>query len=371
MFAVLYDKSLTALYQNVTTYPTTKWSISRKAYEFDEMSITTREVANSSRAMYIGLHDDDGSLKYLAFCGKPSTKENVSTYKGTDLRQIFKQKLAMDLTNVGTSDGYVTIAGESVYMTRLQQVYYYLMKTLCLDMAYTGFDSFGLTAIVDVSDIGEHAPTWNESYVDRSPAIGNVWDVIQAFNMMYDCYVETEVSIVSKTITFKVKRIYEEISFKLSDFNEQKVINDTSVTNRVICNVKRNNVEDDQVGSTYKTLYLYSDDTVGEYSSENADKLIYPPRVETILEEDNSRSLAKGYEKLMNNRFQGKVEINTDCSMGYVLRRIGLNTFGKIYGYNSADNTTYRRLPVMSITEDDSGKIRVSFGRLSQYWYAK
>ena len=368
MFAVLYNKDLSALFRYRTTYPTTKWSLVRKAYEFDELSVTTKEIDNSSSAMYIGLHNDDGSLKYLAFCGKPSTKDGMSTYKGTDLRQIFKQQLAMDLTNVGTSDGYVTINGTSVYQTRLQQIYRYLMN-LCLNLYRTGFSSQGLSAVIDVSDIGEHAPTWNEAYVDRSPAIGYVWDVLQAFNMMYDCYIESVISIDDKTITFKVKRIYEEVSFKLSDFNEAKVVNDTSVTNRVQCRVKANS--DDNVGNYIGTLYLYSDDTVDQYDEDCLDLLIYPPRTESVLEETNAKAIAKGYEKLMDNRFKGKVEINTDCSMGYLLRRVGLNTFGKIYGYNSADNSTYRRLPIMSISEDDSGKVKVSFGRLSQYWYAK
>lgn len=370
MFAVLYNKDLSALFRYRTTYPTTKWSLVRKAYEFDELSVTTKEIDNSSKAMYIGLHNDDGSLKYLAFCGKPSTKDGMSTYKGTDLRQIFKQQLALDLTNIGTSDGYETIDGVSVYLTRLQKIYRYLINACIWSLSYNGFSSQGVQAKVDVSDIGEHAPTWNENYIDRSPGISYVWDVLQAFNMMYDCYIETEVSIDEKIITFKVKRIYEEISFKLSDFNEAKVVNDTSVTNRVNIRVKRDSVEDDQYGSQYGTYYLYNDDTICT-GVPDQDKLIYPPRTETVLEETSAKAIAKALEKLMDNRFKGKVEINTDCAMGYILKRIGLNTFGKIYGYNSADDSTYRRLPIMSISEDDSGKVKVSFGRLSQYWYAK
>lgn len=370
MFAVLYNKDLAALFRYRTTYPTTKWSLVRKAYEFDELSVTTKEIDNSSSAMYIGLHNDDGSLKYLAFCGKPSTKDGMSTYKGTDLRQIFKQQLAMDLTSIGTSDGYVTVDGESIYQTRLQQVYRYLLNSCLTSMVYNGFDSQGVTAKIDVSDIGEHAPTWHEEYLDRTPGIGYVWDVLQALNMMYDCYIEVEVSIDEKEVTYKVKRIYEEISFKLSDFNEAKVVNDTSVTNRVIIRVKRNDVDDDKYGSRYGTYFLYSDDTICTGVPDTS-KLIYPPRTETVLEETATKAVTKAIEKLMDSRFKGKVEINTDCAMGYILRRVGLNTFGKIYGYNSADNSTYRRLPIMSISEDDSGKVKVSFGRLSQFWYAK
>ena len=324
MFAVLYNKDLSALFRYRTTYPTTKWSLVRKAYEFDELSVTTKEIDNSSKAMYIGLHNDDGSLKYLAFCGKPSTKDGMSTYKGTDLRQIFKQQLALDLTNIGTSDGYETIDGVSVYLTRLQKIYRYLINACIWSLSYNGFSSQGVQAKVDVSDIGEHAPTWNENYIDRSPGISYVWDVLQAFNMMYDCYIETEVSIDEKIITFKVKRIYEEISFKLSDFNEAKVVNDTSVTNRVNIRVKRDSVEDDQYGSQYGTYYLYNDDTICELMND-LKAPYYLERVSCNTPQNVMRT-KKAIRKALQNQIDGKgfslVEVMTACPTNW-----GLNTF--------------------------------------------
>ena len=381
MFVALYDKNLNALFKSWSTYATTKWSLVRNAYEFDEVSVTTREIDNSNKAVFIGLHDDDGSLKYLANCGKPRTKNGETTIKGTDIRQIFKQKVAIDLRHVGTSDGYQTIDGTSVYLTRLQQIYRYLIG-IPLGFTYNGFGS-SLTVKIDVSDIGEHAPTWNESYIDRTPGIGNVWEVIQAFNMLYDCYLETEISIQNKTITFKVKRIYEQISFKMSDFDEYRIVNDTSVTNVIDVRVKA--TSDDNVGYHLDYVYLLCNDTVkssnqmssnaddnlvGE-TTKNSDLVIYPPRMETVLEEDGTTAYSKAYQTLFKNRFQGKAEINTDCEMGYVLKQSGFNTFGKIFGYNSADDRDYRRLPLMKISEDNTGKVKVTFGRLSDYWYVK
>lgn len=378
MFAALYDKNLNALFRSWSTYATTKWSLTRNAYEFDELSVTTKAIDNSSKAVFIGLHNDDGSLKYLANCGKPKTKNGESTIKGTDIRQIFKQKVAINLSNVGTSDGYVTVNGTSVYQTRLQQIYRYLIN-IPLQFPYNGFGS-DLTIDIDVSDIGEYAPTWNEAYIDRTPGIGNVWELIQAFNMVYDCYLETVISIQQKKITFKVRRIYEEISFKMSDFDEYKITNDTSVTN--VIDVRNKTSDDDQIGSHSRYVYLLANDTVKDESllssaSDddpnvlNSALVIYPPRMETVLEADYHVGLPKAYQLLYKNRFQGKAEISTDCAMGYVLRRAGFNTFGKIFGYNSADSRDYRRLPLMKISEDNTGKVKVTFGRLSDYWYVK
>ncbi len=376
MFVALYDKNLVALFKSWSTYPTTKWSLVRNAYEFDELSITTKAIDNSAHAVYVGLHNDDGSLKYLAHCGKPKTKNGESTIKGTDIRQIFKQKVVIDLTSVGTSDGYVTVDGTSVYQTRLQQIYRYLLS-IPLNFPYPGFGS-DMTVNIDVTNIGTYPPTWNESFIDRTAGIGNVWDLIQAFNMCYDCYVETEVSIETQTITFKVKRIYEEISFKMSDFNDYRITNDTSITNVIDVRYKSNS--DDEVGYHLDYIYLLANDTV-KYASQlssasdddenvlNSELMIFPPRMETVLEDTGSAAYAKAYQTLYKNRFQGKAEINTDCAMGYILKRADFNTFGKISGYNSADDRNYRRLPLMKISEDSNGITKVTFGRLSDYWY--
>lgn len=380
MFAALYDKNLKALGPSVTTYATSKWSLVRKAYEFDELSVTTKRMDNSGRAMYIGLHNDDGSLKYLASSGKPTTKDNMTTYVGTDIRQIFKQNVAIDLTDVALEDQ------EEPFKSQLMQLYEYLLG-IPLSFPNNGFNDSDVDVEIDTSDLATHQPTWHEEYLKREASIGDLWDVIQAVNMLYDCYVVTEVDITEKKVKFVVKRIYEEISFKLSDFNESKVINNTSVTNRI--QIRQASSKEDKIGSYGITLYLLSNDLVcTQYDLNNIipgttkqykDFLIYPPRLETILSPDDDdvekmsenydNAVAEGYEKLYSNRFQGKVEINTDCAMGYLLKRLDLNTFAKIYGYNSADDISYRKLPVMQISEESSGKIRVSFGRLDNFWY--
>lgn len=385
MFACLYDKNLRAL-GTWSTYATNKWNLVRKAYEFDELSITTREMDNSAKAMYIGLHNDDGSLKYLAFSGKPNTKDGMTTYKGTDIRQIYKQQMPIDFSNVGVSDIYDPASG-NISKTRLQQIYEYLLA-LPLNFKHNGFTTSSPTAdseyqikfIIDTSDIGEHDPLtedaqgWHEDWINRTAAIGNVWNTIQNFNMMYDCYVEFSVDLNARTVTCKVKRIYELISFKLSDFNESRIINDTSVTNRIVVRLKSN--DEDQVGIEQFTVYLLSDDNIisktpsASWSSDEIRRIIQPARVETILVDELSKGIASAYQKLMGNRFKGKVEINTDCEMGYLLRKLDLNTFADVYGYNAADtDETKRRLPIMQISEDNTGKIKVAFGRLEQYWY--
>lgn len=346
MFACLYDKNFIAL-GSWATYACSTWSLTRKAYEFDELSITTRAIDNSAQGVYIGLHESDGALKYMAFCGKPTTHEGNTTIKAVDLRQIFKQKVVIDLISVATSGS-----------NKLQQLYQYLLG---LPLTLT---SLGMTYTIDVSDVDQNPRIWNEDAILRTAEVGNLWDVIQAVNMIYDCYVLMEVNLAASTIVCKVKVIYKLISFKLSDFGKAKVINDTTVTNRVIAINTTN--------STKSYWYLLNDDTVLDEPTANIDwpeLIIYPPRYETVEADNTADAVARALEILYANRFQCKVEIDSDSPMGYLLKQIDLSTFADVYGYNAADESTKKRLPVMHISEGSEGKIGVAFGRLTEYWY--
>ena len=68
--------------------------------------------------------------------------------------------------------------------------------------------------------------------------------------------------------------------------------------------------------------------------------------------------------------YKGKVEIQVNSTRGLGLQNATLHDRGLIYGYNSADDTTKKLLPVSSIKEDSSGSLTVCFGRLDDYYYA-
>lgn len=335
MFVTLYNKKFEAIGSR-TTYLCNSWTLIRKAYEFDEFTVKTKQIENSTSAIFVGLHEDKGTLKYMGLLGVPTTLAGITTIKAVDIRQILDQEVNIDLTLIKT----------------VQELYEYLLsipKTL---------NVLGATYKVDANDVKEL--NLNEDTITRSKEIGNLWDTIQAVNMIYGCFVTSEVNFIEHVITLKVKRLTNVLNLKLEDFGEAKVMSDKTTVNRVVCTD----------GKTSYTFYLLNDDNILEARDVEAfrDQIVYPRKIKTIEKEDINEAVSEGLKELYNNRFKEKVEIACENQLRYIFDKIDLDTYGDIYGYNSADDSTYKRLPVASISEDSNGKKKVTFGRLSPYW---
>lgn len=337
MFVVLYDKDFQALGKRAT-YLCNSWKLVRKSFEFDELTVTSQKIDYSAKAVFVGLHDQRGRLKYMAFSGVPTTKEGITTIKAVDIRQILDQELIIDLTNVST----------------VSTLYKYLLELP------KNLDVLGATYSVNVS--AANGIAWKADAIIKNKEIGNLWDTIQAVNMIYDCFIDVECDFDAKSIVLKVKQIVNVLSLKLEDFGEAKVMNDNTCINRAICKATSNTAN--------KTFYLLKDDSILEKSTLESfkEQVIYPGRIKTFEADTLSEAVSNGLKELYNNRFKQKVEITCDSKLSYIFENIDLDAFGDIYGYNNADNSTYKRLPVSSITEDDKGNKKVVFGRLSPYW---
>lgn len=349
MFAAFYDKDFVAL-GRWTTYPCNKWTLKRKSNEFDELTLTTTIIEHSTELVYVGLHDEYGRLKYLAFSGVPQTKDNLSVINAVDLRQIFKQELLIDLTNVATSGP-----------NKVKQLYNFLLSIP------NGLNNNDLNYTLDLSELDAVAIPWDDTCIVREKKVYQLWELIVTTNNIYDCYVETLPDVVTGSIVFKVRIINELIAFKMSDFNEARIMNNNAVTNRVVAINLTN-------PSLYtETYYLLKNDLIvieTDAQSLYSELIIQPPRYETVTDEsDWAKAKARAVEILAGNRFQAKVEINTESPAGAVLRTVDLNTFADVYGFNAADDNTSKRLPVLSIEKNEKGSIKVIFGRLSDYWF--
>lgn len=355
MFACLYDNEFNSL-GKWTQHIVSEWSLTRKAFEFDELSLTCKGFENSKHACYIGLHDETGKLKYLAFCGIPVTKNGLTTINGVDCRQLLNQKIKLDFT----------IGGKNNYQVHdVQSLYQYLLKD-CLSGLNLGVSLAdpNLSDAVSILD-------WKEDSISRSSSVQNLFDTIQAVNNLYDCIVLVEpyydIDTNKYKLQFCVRRIANEINIKLSDYDVQMSLSQ-NITNQVICTDKTQSI----------TYYLYNDNTIGtEFDSQ---KSLMPPRIETIekdpsdYDEDSESTPFKdacieGMELLLNSRYKDKVTIDLNTKLGSTLKNVDLTYLANITEYNPADPDSTKRLPVMSVKEDSKGNKQLSFGRLSDYWF--
>ncbi len=373
-WACLYDRQFKPL-GAWTQHVVSEWSLTRKAYEFDEFKLTCKGFENSRNACYIALFNNTGRIQYLSFCGIPVTKDELTTVSGIDCRQLFNQTIMLDL-------GARNANGE-FKINSVKSLFEYLLN----DREKTEEDGLdlGIDYEVDTSDLTVFsANDWKEEAISREKKVQELWKVIQTACNLYNVVViaEAQVDAIENQykLVFKVMRITEKKNIKLSDY-DVRMSNTQNVVNRAIATN----------GSDSKTYYLTNRYEVKEYSTNSKDRL-YPPRIATIYKdptdyEDEAQEQGKTQEqvafneakaeaiqKLNENRYKDKVTINLNTKLGSTLEDVDFRYMGVINQYLPADyengaENTIKELPVMSIKEDSKGNKSLTFGRLSDFWF--
>ena len=373
-WACLYDRQFKPL-GAWTQHVVSEWSLTRKAYEFDEFKLTCKGFENSRNACYIALFSNTGKIQYLSFCGIPVAKDELTTVSGIDCRQLFNQTIMLDL-------GARNANGE-FKINSVKSLFKYLLN----DREKTEEDGLdlGIDYEVDTSDLTVFsANDWKEEAISREKKVQELWKVIQTACNLYNVVViaEAQVDAIENQykLVFKVMRITEKKNIKLSDY-DVRMSNTQNVVNRAIATN----------GSDSKTYYLTNRYEVKEYSTNSKDRL-YPPRIATIYKdptdyEDEAQEQGKTQEqvafneakaeaiqKLNENRYKDKVTINLNTKLGSTLEDVDFRYMGVINQYLPADyengsENTVKELPVMSIKEDSKGNKSLTFGRLSDFWF--
>lgn len=373
-WACLYDRQFKPL-GAWTQHVVSEWSLTRKAYEFDEFKLTCKGFENSRNACYIALFNNTGKIQYLSFCGIPVTKDELTTVSGIDCRQLFNQTIMLDL-------GARNANGE-FKINSVKSLFKYLLN----DREKTEEDGLdlGIDYEVDTSDLTVFsANDWKEEAISREKKVQELWKVIQTACNLYNVVViaEAQVDAIENQykLVFKVMRITEKKNIKLSDY-DARMSNTQNVVNRAIATN----------GSDSKTYYLTNRYKVKEYSTNSKDRL-YPPRIATIYKdptdyEDEAQeqrktqeqvafneAKAEAIQKLNENRYKDKVTINLNTKLGSTLEDVDFRYMGVINQYLPADyengaENTIKELPVMSIKEDSKGNKSLTFGRLSDFWF--
>lgn len=373
-WACLYDRQFKPL-GAWTQHVVSEWSLTRKAYEFDEFKLTCKGFENSRNACYLALFSNTGKIQYLSFCGIPVTKDELTTVSGIDCRQLFNQTIMLDL---GARD-----ANGEFKINSVRSLFDYLLNDR--EKTEEGGLDLGIDYKVDTSDLTVFSTNdWKEEAISREKKVQELWKVIQTACNIYNVVVIAEAQIDAienqYKLVFEVMRITEKKNIKLSDY-DVRMSNTQNVVNRAIATN----------GTDIKTYYLTNKYEVKEYSTNSKDRL-YPPRIVTIYKdpadyEDEAQeqnkttaqvafneAKAEAIQQLNENRYKDKVVINLNTKLGSTLDDVDFKYMGVINQYLPADyengaENTIKELPVMSIKEDSKGNKSLTFGRLSDFWF--
>lgn len=373
-WACLYDRQFKPL-GAWTQHVVSEWSLTRKAYEFDEFKLTCKGFENSRNACYIALFSNTGKIQYLSFCGIPVTKDELTTVSGIDCRQLFNQTIMLDLR--------ARDANGEFKINSVRSLFDYLLNDR--EKTEEGGLDLGIDYKVDTSDLTVFSTNdWKEEAISREKKVQELWKVIQTACNIYNVVVIAEAQIDAienqYKLVFEVMRITEKKNIKLSDY-DARMSNTQNVVNRAIATN----------GTDIKTYYLTNKYEVKEYSTNSKDRL-YPPRIVTIYKdpadyEDEAQeqnkttaqvafneAKAEAIQQLNENRYKDKVVINLNTKLGSTLDDVDFKYMGVINQYLPADyengaENTIKELPVMSIKEDSKGNKSLTFGRLSDFWF--
>ena len=196
-----------------------------------------------------------------------------------------------------------------------------------------------------------------------------------SFTLVIEGNITTDSSTKKTTgsIVVKAKCLSGTHSIKLKDFNHARVIDDSTNVNRAIART--------QDGTSQSEYWIIQSKDGSEEILEKSQAIAlmvnsslnwfphYPPRYETFVDDDYASACSKAQDELEKNRYRGTVELNIDNALGKDLRNATIWSYGKIYGYNSADDSTAKVLPMMWIKEGSDGSMSCCFGRLDDYFY--
>lgn len=351
-YITLFDKNFNSLGSKegfvATQHIVKNWSLKRRAYEFDDFTVTCRGFRDSKNACFVGLYSDEGKLKYVCFCGIPKRDGELTTITGIDCRNIFNQTLPVNLA--------------SSSITSLKSLYTFLMKTAMGNIKIGVDYELKFDSLTDL--------IWEDPglYIERTLDIRNIWELIQATNARFDKIVVASWEVNEETNTYKlifsVKDINEAVYIKLSDYNV-RMTRTNNVTNIAVAATKD--------FSASSIFYLTNDNEVIQATTAqgiSAERALFPPKAETYTADTLEEAETEARQALYDNRFKDRVTINCNTVLGKKrLDKVDLNYFAYLIGYNPSDQDSVKRLPVSAIEEDSNGDRKIEFGRLSEYWF--
>lgn len=357
MFIGYLDKNFKAVGKK-SPYRCSTWSLKRCAYDMDSFTCQSQEIENSKSAFYVLFCEDDGTLRYMAFSGIPKTSDGMTTTEAIDLRRVLKQKVWVEFASYQSA----TVKGWVTYLMGLAKA--------------AGGNQVPFE--IDTTELDQNPVSWEGGAIPATNAVADLWTLLQDAMMRYSFVITAEPTISFSSaqnvgsVVFKIHRLTGLYKIKLSDFNSPRIADRTIVTNVARA---RNTA-----GGTTGEWWILVDATTGEESvvtaavgaasvSAGIGYLKQPIQIETFVDDTFANAEAKAKEALEKNLFKTSVELSLGDVAGKGLESANLWNLGDIYGYNSADDSTQKRLPVYWISSDSSGTKKICFGKLDDYYY--
>lgn len=338
MYYVAYDRNLNTI---GSTYVLEKWRRTRRAYDYDDMSIEGERIPDNAEPFFIVVNDKTGHINFSGLASTPENDDETNKTKITikDYRTLFNSDIVVDWSDY---------AG-----TTLKSLFDMVLGEWKTQNGEIGFDNieFNTDGIADV-------------LLDTEIALGaekesfSVYEFISENMYYYSVFVETLLDVYAKKLTFTFKKVgTRKVTVKLADFGIGKVAKDFGEYNQAT--VYTANFE------KHGVWILTADNEIAKMEGGKSFNRIYPVKNKNFVassgESDDLYSAV--YDAVMGlatNRYTESFDLDVSSNpAGVYIENIGFDTSVEVY---TADGY-YKTLPVGEIEQDsdDTHIIRVGY----------
>lgn len=337
MIISFYDKNFVALQDNASLN-VGKWSLRRKAVDFDDFSATSEAFVENINPTFVILKDDLGRYRYAAFAGIPQlTIENQTEVQASDLKTLFNNNV---LVKFGT---YSTVKDMLDYLLAE-------FKTQVIQ------DEFNID--FDLSDIEDVAIDLMSPEADKYQVV-NVWsDVLAIYLKFYDLYIDSRIDLKTQKIIFRIAKTNKyKKPLRLYDFGINNYGKWIASVNESYAVVNYNNE------LYYSSKYILTSDNI--ITNDLTLRDLYPIKNNIVLKETTNsteiqnllnEAVQECLTALINARYNESIEIEATKS---VFENEYFDSTLEVYAKRGE---FYKNLPVGEIFEDNSGAKKLVLG---------
>lgn len=338
MYFVLYDRNLNTI---GSTYVLENWHRTRRAYDYDDMSIEGERIPDNAEPFFVVVNDKTGHMNFSGLAGTPENDDETNKTKITikDYRTLFNSDIVIDWSQFKG--------------TTFKDLLDFVLNLWKTQNGEIGFDNIEFDTN-EVSDI----------LLDTEIDLGQEKESFQVYEFLsenmyyYSAYTDVILDIYVKKLTFAFKKVgTRKVSVKLADFDIGKVAKDFGEYNQATVYTS------DFVKQG--TWILTADNAVAKLEDGKTFNRIYPVKnrnfVAASTEADALNSaIYDAIFGLAENRYAESFDLDINANAaGEYIRDIGFDTSVEVY---TADGY-YKTLPIGEIEQDsdDTHIIRVGY----------
>lgn len=340
MYFTLYDRNLTSIGQ---TYILEYWERTRRAVDFDDMSITGEQIPYTADPFFVVINDDKGHMKFSGLASTPDIDEKTK-----------KTKIQLkDYTTLFNSD--IVVNWSQFNGTTVSELLSFVFNIWKSQNGSIGFSNI----VIDVSSI-------LNILLDDDLPLGSDKESVLAYNLILDCmqwynlWCEPTLDVSQKKLTFKFRRAANyTVDVQLKDFDIQGIKKSFGDFNQATIYDYQFNKNQTWILTTDNEVVKLPSLSTPVYPMKNRNYIAQEPSDDLSAADAINNAVYEAVMALVENRYQEEFNLDLNAyKVGEYLKDLDFSAAVRVY----TDDGYYKTLPVGEIQTDSNNKHILTIG---------